>query len=118
MTTKDDWESLVDTLARTSQDAKDTISELRSELKEARRVIREMKAERDEMFKKSVDERLSDAVNAGLEEYKGTIEKAMSEAVDHVDDTFQKLANVFMTGVESGKPKDGWDLRKVARREI
>ena len=118
MAQKDDWQTLVDQLAATAQDAKETISELRSELKEARKVIREMKAERDEMFAKSVDERLEKAVQDGLKEYGDTISNAMREAVDHVDDTFQKLANVLMTGVESGKPKDGWDLRKVARREI
>jgi len=118
MTTKDDWSSLIDQLAETSQQSREMLSELRSELKEARRVIRELRAERDELLAKPVGERIDEAVKAGLDEYKETISTAMREAVDHVDDTFQKLANVFMTGTESGKPKDGWDLRKVARREI
>lgn len=118
MSTKDDWSSLIDKLAEASKDSREMLSELRSELKEARRVIRELKAERDELLAKSVGERIDEVVKKGLDEYKSTIETAMRDAVDHVDDTFQKLANVFMTGVESGKPKDGWDLRKVARREI
>lgn len=116
MTTQSDWNSLVDQLGDASQQARDTLAEVRSELKEARRVIRELKQERDVEVKKAVDEQIEAAVKRGLEEYQGTVKKAMDNAVRHVQTEFEKLFNTYMTGRPSGHGHDG-DLRDLVERK-
>lgn len=101
-----DFGSLVDQLGAASLDGRDVIRDLRSELKEARRVIRELREARDVEVDRVMRERVEQAVESGLAEYRETIKVAMDEAVAKVDREFERLFLTYMRGRKGDRAAD------------
>ncbi len=115
MTSGQEWVSLIDQLGAASMEAREVITELRSELKEARRVQREFHQEVERALAVAVDERIAAEVAKGLDAYGETLRKAMSDAVDKVGREFDKLAKIYIEG-RKGEPTLP-DLAKRRRGE-
>lgn len=105
------WVDRIDELAAAATDAREVLGELRSELREARRFLREFREATEREVDKAMSDRVDAAVRAGLDEYAATVKRAMSEAVEKVNVEFDKLFNTYMRGRARGHAVDGGDLR-------
>jgi|SRR5215471_6113657 len=92
-------------------EARQLLADLRSEVKEARRVLRD--ARRD-CTEGAVQAAIEAAVERGLAEYNDTVKRAMDDAVAKVGREFDKLAATYI-----GKGgKQGPTLPEVAERAV
>jgi len=111
--------TLVDELAAAAMDAREALREVRSELREARRVITDLQAERAEteaMIRRTVDDELGQLVTEQLAEFNASVRKAMDTATDKVVREFDGLRNILMTGNRRGRTAAGLDIAGVIRR--
>jgi hypothetical protein len=91
--------------AATAQ-AREVLGELRSELKEVRRVRRELDAavvEVEERIRKRIDEEFGDLVKEGLDGYADSLRTYTDDAYQRCAREMQKMANRCMYGNEQGR---------------
>jgi hypothetical protein len=104
---------LVDRLAEASTLADALLRELRSELKEARKVLREVQAERvqvEAMVRRAVADEIREAVRDEVGKLGEATRKAVNEAHDHAIAEFGKLTNMAMYGNEQGRGENVFDI--------
>lgn len=105
-------------LAETLEVCKATLTELRSELKEARRVIKDVQEQRQQvesMVSRTVEKEIEKEVHDQLEALGKLTEESMNKAVEKVTREFDKLENIVMTGTGSGRSATGFDLRNLTK---
>lgn len=84
--------------------------EANSTTKELNRVIREAKHILEHAPKEMVDDKISEALSAGLAELGDEIKKTMSASVDKVGAEFEKLAAIYMEGDDENDKMNIHDL--------
>lgn len=111
-------EAVIARLEQATADAQEATREAHSATKAVRQAERDIRATMAELNKAAgvaVEERMGEAIAAGLEEYKDTIKQVTKEAHDHVSDVMFKLANLCMYGNEQGRGPNIFDeLRATA----
>lgn len=112
----DEWVDRIEELSAAATDARAVLADLRSELKEGRRFLREFRETVQREADKAMEDRIGAAVQKGLDDYAATVKNAMSEAVAKVQREFDKLFETYMRGRPRGEPADGTDLRDLRPR--
>jgi hypothetical protein len=108
-----EWVDRIEELARVGAQAEAVLHEIRSELKEARRVIRQAHEVVGMEVDRVVKERIEQTVKAGLDDYADTVKTAMDSAVAHVEAEFDKLFTAYMKGSRTSQI----DLRDLRPRQ-
>lgn len=99
-------------LEETTATARGVLAELRSELKEARRVRDSLDAAVEGARAKVagvIDEEIGAEIAAGLERYHGKVRDSIASAEERVLDTMQRFANLAMYGNEQGRGPNIFD---------
>lgn len=91
-----------------TREANETLKDLRIAMKQAQGLIEDiaMEAERE------IDEHVDPAVRKGLEEYKASVDKAITEATEAVFGRFDKLFDLMMN------PKEIPSLTEIIERVV
>lgn len=111
---------LADRLANVATQADQLLRELRSELKETRRVLKDLVAEREQaeaMVRRAVHEEIGAEVGRQLNEMAGTVKQQMESQADKVVAEFTRLSNQALYGNSHGRGVDVFtELREKLRR--
>lgn len=95
------------TPAEEAEELRGLVSEAHEAMRDLTRIMREMRALRDEMetlVKTRFEEQMADAVSAGLESYKSSLDKAIGAATDATFARFDTIADELLG--------EGWRHRK------
>jgi F0F1-type ATP synthase membrane subunit b/b' len=111
--------TFVDQLLAASAEAKDVLSELRSELAEVRRqrkaLGRALNAAQ-EAVRKAIEQEIESEVERQVGELSIETRRAMDNATTKILKEFEGLHNLILAGNRQGNPKDGDDLRSLLKR--
>lgn len=108
---------LVDELVEASRVARSLLTELRSDMKDMRTLLKQYRAIRDEMATVIADvirASIQAEVDKQVTELGTATEKAMAEAVTRVNSEFDKLANLMLSGDPKGRGTPMIDLMESA----
>lgn len=105
-------DEIADRLETATADARDLLGELRSELKEARRVRRDLDQAVEDIrprLESMVAEQMAPIVRDGMEQYGAVVRRITAQAYDDVAGEMQKMANVAMYGNAQGRGTNIFD---------
>lgn len=97
-------------LREATREANGVVKDLERVIREGRQLVKEI----DAAASKAVEARIGEAIKEGLDEYRGTVRRAMDEAVVHIDKRFDEYANILMYGNKQGR---GESLQEMAERQ-
>lgn len=116
-----DMPDLIDRLGAAAMECRELLADVRSATRDLREAVKESRKERERLataVKDAAAAEIDQAVAAGLEELGETTRKAMDDSVAKVGAEFDKLARLFLTGHEKGRPDaGGLNLRELAEAQ-
>lgn len=117
-----DAQDFVERLTNVCKEAKQLLSEIRSEEKEMRRLIhlaRQTAELMDDALATLAKKRIREEVELQLVEFGEQTKQAMQASVQHVNEQFDRLANILMTGNSRGRPDIAATVSRInkARKE-
>lgn len=96
-----------------AEELRELIRDAHAAAKDIRAAVKDAREVTDKLAPQLVEDRLTKAIEEGLEQYVETVKTAMDQAVEKVDREFQKLADLYIKGPGKGQP----DLHELAMRQ-